>query len=54
MKSTTTKYQVVTAESWRVIANGFHTWEGAYNWALDHDWGQYEEEGGLVIRPYTA
>jgi len=54
MKTTTTKYQVVTADSWRVIKKGFKTWEGAYKWALANDWGQFENEGGLVVRPYTA
>lgn len=50
----TIRYQVVTADSWRVIARGFKTWEGAYNWALAHDWGQYENDGGLVVRQYTV
>jgi hypothetical protein len=49
-----TKYAVMTADSWRMIARGFKTWEGAYSWMLNHDWGQYEEEGGLTVRPYTA
>lgn len=48
-----TMYEVVTADSWRVICDGFKTWESAYNWALEHDWGQFENEGGLVIRSLT-
>lgn len=54
MKSTSTKYMVVTADSWRIVAHNFNTWEAAYHWALNHDYGQWEEEGGVVVRPYTA
>lgn len=54
MKSTSTKYMVVTVDSWRVVARDFNTWEAAYHWALNHDYGQWEEEGGVAVRPYTA
>lgn len=54
MKATITKYQIVTADSWRVIERGFKTWLDAYNRAMMIDYGQFENEGGLVIRPYTA
>ena len=47
------KYQVVIADSWKVIAKGFRTMRGAADWAYDHDFGQYEEDGGLRIMPYT-
>lgn len=51
---TTTKYQIVTFDSWRVIERDFPTWQRAYEWMLMIDYGQYENEGGLTIRPYTA
>lgn len=54
MKKTTTKYQIVTFDSWRVIRRGFKTWNEAYETMLMIDWGQYENEGGLTVRPYTA
>ena len=49
-----TKYAVITAYSYRTIAEGFKTATGAWNWAMAHDWGQYEEDGGLRVVPYTA
>lgn len=49
----TMKYQVIIADSWKVIAKGFRTMRGAADWAYDHDFGQYEEDGGLRIMPYT-
>lgn len=45
-------YMVVTADSYKVIAKGFHTEAGANGWADAHDWGQWEEEGGLMVIPY--
>lgn len=52
--ATKTLYMVIVNDTWRILRRGFKTWEGAYEWALSHDWGQYENEGGLGIRPYTA
>ena len=49
-----TKYQVVTAESYRVIASGFKTLSAAYKWVNIHDCGQFENDGGLVIIPYEG
>ena len=46
------KYQIVTADSYRVIATGFKTIAGARAWADNHDYGQYENEGGLMIIQY--
>jgi hypothetical protein len=37
-----------------VLARGFSSWEAAYQWMLSHDYGQWEDEGGAVVRPYTA
>lgn len=48
MKTTTT-YAVITCDTFRTIKTGFKTWEGAYEWMLAHDWGQYELEGGLYV-----
>ena len=53
-KATTTKYQIVTFDSWRVIERNFPTWQKAYERMLMIDYGQYENEGGLTVRPYTA
>lgn len=46
------RYQVVTADSYRVIADGFYSWKSACAWAERHDYGQFEDEGGLCIIPY--
>ena len=54
MKKTVTKYQIVTADSWRVIAKGFNSWNTAYEHMLMIDFGQFENDGGLIVRPYTA
>ena len=54
MKKTTTKYEIVTADSWRTIASGFKSWNAAYEHALMIDYGQFENEGGLRIIAYTA
>lgn len=50
----TVKFQVVTADSFRVVADGFKSYNGACGWAEDHDWGQYENDGGLIVRSYTV
>ena len=47
-----TRYQVITADSYRVIANGFYTWTSACEWAERHDYGQFEDEGGLCVMSY--
>lgn len=49
-----TRYMVVTAGSWQVLARNFSSWEAAQHWALSHDYGQWEDDGGIAIRPYTA
>lgn len=49
-----TRYQIVTIDSYRVIARGFRTAIGANNWLNAHDYGQFENEGGLVIVSYQA
>lgn len=49
-----TKYQVITGDFQIVIKQGFDTWTDAYHWALNHDFGQYEEHGGLHATAYTA
>lgn len=54
MKRMVTRYQIVTRDSWRVIRRGFKNWGSAYDVMLQIDWGQYEEEGGLTVRPYTC
>ena len=54
MKATTTKFQIVTLNSWKVVARGFNSWNEAYHWGLNHDYGQFEDEGGWAVRPYTA
>lgn len=54
MKRMITRYQIVTRDSWRVIRRGFKNWGSAYDVILQIDWGQYEEEGGLTVRPYTC
>lgn len=53
MKATVTKYQIITADSWRIIECGFNSWLDAYNYAMMIDYGQFENEGGLMIIPYT-
>jgi hypothetical protein len=45
------RYQVVTG-TYRVIASGFYTYDGACRWADNHDYGQFEEDGGLMIISY--
>jgi hypothetical protein len=54
MKKTVTRYQVMIADKWEVIKDGFKTWDAAYEWALQIDYGQFENDGGLIIRSYTA
>ncbi len=46
------RFQVVTMDSWKVIASGFHSYEEAENWAEAHDYGQFELDGGWLIWPY--
>lgn len=46
------KYEVVTADTYKVVRKGFNTMRGAADWACDNDYGQYEEDGGLKIIPY--
>lgn len=46
------KYQVVTADSYRVIASGFKSLHAACEWADNHDYGQFENDGGLLVIPY--
>lgn len=46
------KFEVVTVDSWRTIALGFNSRKRAEGWAEANDYGQYEEEGGLIVRPY--
>lgn len=48
------KFEVVTVDSWRTIARGFNSHNGAASWAEAHDYGQYEEEGGWIVRPYKV
>lgn len=45
------RYQVITG-TYRIIASGFYTYEGACGWADDHDYGQFENDGGLMIISY--
>lgn len=45
-------YMVITVDSWQVIARGFKTFEGACGWMNAHDYGQYENDGGLIVVPY--
>ena len=54
MKTTITKFQIVTLYSWKVIKNNFNSWNEAYHWGLNHDYGQFDDEGGWAVRPYTA
>jgi len=49
-----TKYQVITGDFKIIIKQGFDTWTDAYHWALNHDFGQYEENSGLHATAYTA
>ena len=49
MNTNTTTYAVIVMDTWTVIKDGFKTWEGAYNWMLAHDQGQYELDGGLYV-----
>lgn len=51
---TTTKYMVCTTDYAIIVKKGFDNWTDAYHWALNHDFGQYEENGGLRAAPYTA
>ncbi len=50
----TTKYQIVTFDSWRVIERSFSSWTEAYERMLMIDNVKYENEGGLTVRPYTV
>ena len=54
MKATTTKYMVCTTDYTIIVKKGFDNWTDAYHWALNHDFGQYEENGGLRAAPDTA
>lgn len=47
MKKTT--WKVITGNFARTIATGFPSYEAAYNWCLMNDWGQYEQDDGLMI-----
>lgn len=49
-----TKYQVVTGDYKIIIKKGFDSWTAAYHWALNHDFGQYEENRGLHAAAYTT
>lgn len=51
-KTHVTMYQIVTINSWRVIAKGFRTWNEAYEHGLIIDYGQFENEGGWTVRAY--
>lgn len=46
------RYQVVTTDSFQIIADGFYTEEGAWGWASAHDYGQFENDGGLRVIEY--
>lgn len=48
------KYKVITANSYHTIAEGFTSFTQAYHWAMNHDYGQWEEEGGWIVREYIA
>lgn len=50
----TTKYQIVTFDYTIKVRAGFDSWTRAYHWAVNHDFGQYEENGGLRILAYTT
>lgn len=52
MKKTITVYIVRTADTCRNLKT-CKTYDGAMGWALDHDYGQWELEGGLVIDKMT-
>lgn len=52
--ATSTRYQVVTADTWHVVADGFYTYDGACGWADAHDYGQWEDDGGLMVMAYTV
>lgn len=54
MKKIVTRYQVATADSWRVVRSGFYTRLGACEWAQANDWGQYENDGGLIVVAYEC
>lgn len=47
-----TYYQVITDDTYKIIASGFYTYEDAYDWAYDHDYGQFEDDGGWMVIPY--
>lgn len=51
MKKTT--YVVRTMDTYRVLKT-CKTYGKALEWALDHDYGQWELEGGLVIEARVA
>lgn len=53
-KSTVTKYQVITRDFKKIIKKGFTNWDDAYMYALFHDYGQYQNHGGLCAVAYTA
>lgn len=48
MKKTVIVYIVRTMDTYRVLKT-CKTYDGAVGWALDHDFGQWELEGGWVI-----
>lgn len=45
------RYQVVTG-TYRIVASGFYTYEEACSWVNAHDYGQFENDGGLMIISY--
>ena len=47
-------YSVITGQCTRTIKKGFASWTEAYHWALNHDFGQYDEEGGLHVGSYEV
>lgn len=42
-------YMVITADCKNKIKDGFKTWDDAYYWIMEHDFGQYKKNGGLVV-----
>ena len=45
-------YEVVTCDSWITIASGFESEGDAWAWVYDHDYGQFELEGGVMVIQY--
>lgn len=46
------KYKVVVADSYQVVASGFRSLRAACEWASNHDYGQFENDGGLLVLSY--